>query len=80
MNDLNQIQKANQASVTNTAIQAARAAGKFVVAHYDGLHLMSHAEHSTLLDADREAHFAREAASFSERFEVLAPTAVAQPA
>lgn len=80
MNDLNQINKANQASVTNSAIQAARAAGKFVIAKYDGLHLVDHVEASDREDVDLKVLSLRESAGFSERFEVLAPTAVAQPA
>jgi len=80
MNDLNQINRANQASVTNTAIQAARAAGKFVVAQYDGLHLVDAATADSREDADLKVLTLKESAGFSERFEVLAPTAVAQPA
>jgi hypothetical protein len=80
MNDLNQINKANQDSVTNTTIQAARAAGKFVVAKYEGLHLISHEEAGTREDVDLAVLRLKESAGFSERFEVLAPTAVAQPA
>lgn len=80
MNDLNQINKANQASVTNSAIQAARAAGKFVVAKYDGLHLVGHVEANDREDVDLKVLGLKESAGFSERFEVLAPTAAAQPA
>lgn len=80
MNDLNQINAANQASVTNTAIQAARAAGKFVVAKYDGLHLVDHVEATDREDADLKVLSLKEWAGFSERLEVLAPTATPQPA
>lgn len=74
MNDLNQIRRANQASVTNTAIQAARAAGKFVVAKYDGLHLVDHAEAVNAVEADHTRANMRASSGVSERFEILAPT------
>lgn len=78
MNDLNQINAANRASVTHTAIQADRAAGKFVVASYDGLHLVGHNQFEDKAAADAALAESRAAAGASERFEVLAPTATAQ--
>lgn len=74
MNDLAQIDRANQASVTNTAIQAARAAGKFVVAKYDGLHLMGHEVADDREGVDLAVLRLKESAGFSERLEVLTPT------
>ncbi len=75
MNDLNQIRRANQASVTNTAIQAARASGKFVIAKYDGLHLVGHVPADSREDAETQIAALNEVRGFSERLEVLAPTA-----
>ena len=75
MNDLIQIQRANQASVVNTAMQAARAAGKFVIAKYDGLHLVDHVEAASREAIDQALTSLKAAAGFSERLEVLAPTA-----
>jgi hypothetical protein len=80
MNDLNQINASNQASVTNTAIQAARAAGKFVLAAYDGLHLVGHNQFDDKVAADAALAETKAAAGASERFEVLAPTATAPAA
>jgi hypothetical protein len=74
MNDLAQIDRANHASVVNTNIQTARAAGKFVVAKYDGLHLMGHIEADDKETADIATLRLKESAGFSERFEILAPT------
>ena len=76
MNDLNQINKANQASVTNSAIQAARAAGKFVVAKYDGLHLVGHTECATGVEANSTKSTLDRGAVADENFKLLAPTAV----
>lgn len=75
MNDLNEINKANQASVEMTAIQAARRAGKFVIAKYDGLHLVGHSQQPTKKLADEQLDRLRSTAGFSERLELLAPTA-----
>ena len=80
MNDLNQINAANQGSVTNTAIQAARAAGKFVVASFDGLHLVGHNSFDDKATADAALAESQAAAGASERFELLTPTAIAQAA
>lgn len=80
MNDLNQIRAANQASAINTEIQAARAAGKFAIAKYDGLHLVGHYTADSLEVAELVVIKLKEPAGFSERFEILPPTAVAQPA
>lgn len=74
MNDLNQIRKANQASVTHTAIKATRAAGKFAIAKYDGMHLVDHVEAADIHAASATASSLRDAAGVSERFEILAPT------
>lgn len=75
MNDLNQINKANHASVTNTLIQAARRAGKFVIAKYDGLHLVGYQEAVSRADVDEQVAELNKNRGFSERLEVLAPTA-----
>ena len=74
MNDLNQIRKANQASVTHTAIKATRAAGKFAIAKYDGLSLVEHFEAVNSESANMTVMVLREHAGVSERFEILAPT------
>ena len=75
MNDLNQINAANQASVEHAAIKAARAAGKFVVAKYDGLHLVGHVPADSREDAETQIAALNEVRGFSERLKLLAPTA-----
>ena len=75
MNDLNQIHKANHASIENSAIQAARREGKFVIANYDGLHLVGHTQHGTREAAVEQLERLSESRAVSERLELLAPTA-----
>lgn len=80
MNDLNDINRLNQASVTATAIKAARAAGKFVVAHYEGQHLVGHSEAASGRDADSIKAVLERGAEAGQTFRLLAPTALPQAA
>lgn len=74
MNDLQQIKRANQASVTHTAMTATRAIGKFAIAKYDGLHLMDHFEAEDKAEAEQKVAAMSKHAGVSVRFEILPPT------
>ena len=76
MNDLNTINRLNEDSIVGSRIKAARAAGKFVVAHYEGVHLVGHTECATGAEANSTKSTLDKGAVAGENFKLLAPTAV----
>lgn len=73
MNDLNTINRLNAESVVASTLRAARAAGNFVLAKYEGLHLVSHVATGDKASIEQAAADLRERALPGTRYEVMAP-------
>jgi len=72
MHDLNTINRLN-AEAFAQSIDRFRAQGRWVLAHYDGLHLMSVETFSTAEDAAQALISAQESAGASDHFKLASP-------
>lgn len=73
MHDLNTISRLNAESVTASTIRAARAAGHFALAKYEGLHLVDHIASGDKGRIERAAADLNASATAGARYEVMAP-------
>lgn len=77
MQDLSVINKQN-AQATAESIPAERAAGKFVLATYVGLHFFGHTSYDTRAEAQAKLDEIVASNTPGERYQLLEPTATAQ--
>lgn len=73
MHDLNTISRLNAESVAASTIRAARAAGHFALAKYEGLHLVSHVATGCKESVEQAAADLTARATAGTRYEVMAP-------
>lgn len=73
MHDLNTISRLNAESVAASTIRAARAAGHFALAKYEGLHLVDHIATGDKVGIEKAAADLTAFATAGTRYEVMAP-------
>lgn len=73
MHDLSTIQRLNTESVAAASICAARAAGNFALAKYEGLHLVDHIATGDKDSIEQAAADLTARATAGTRYEVMAP-------
>ena len=73
MHDLNTISRINNESVAAASIRAARAAGHFALAKYEGMHLVDHIASGDRGSIEQAAADLAARATAGTRYEVMAP-------